>query len=647
VAVTVVGFEMRGVAMKRSIFVLLAAAGLGLCLPRASFAQWVHVPGPGGCRVDNLIAVGTSLFADTEWGLFRSSDNGASWTAVDRNAVKGTVLDRDTARRGVIRGTQCLAEGATNIFAMTHDGFLRSTDGGATWSRLTAGLPKNPNVICLAIIGAKIFAGVGAWTEDTGPGGLYLSTDTGESWKRVHGGLPEQLWVGRLVVSGEYFFAGTDHGVFLSTDNGESWKAISAGLPGGPWADCFAANGRNLFTGFGFSSPGSGIFRSTDNGKSWEPANSGLPPFGINDIAIIGPNVFVGTEDGVFLSTDNGKSWRPVNSGLPESDPVLSLAEAGANIFAGIFDYRSALFDYDIPPGKVLYHSDDGGATWTAVSCGLPQITCFEANETNLFAGTYRGLYRSDDNGASWRPVKTGLPAKAVITFLAASGTRLFAATDEGVVYSSTDSGASWSAFRSRGWPEKAKVLCLVADGPGLYAGIHLPLLREWPSLVEERTAQQDTGLGIYLTTDRDRKWKAMNSGLPGDPRVSCLAVRGPDLYAGLLQPAVIYGKFLAKPKIGLGIFRSVNGGKTWAASSSGLPANTIVNCLVISGANVIAGTAGKGVFLSRDKGKSWTALNSGLPPESNVLCCTTSKKSLYISINDHGIWHLPLSALK
>jgi len=612
--------------MKRNILVLLAAAGLGLCLPGASFAQWVHVGGPGGCTINSLGVVGTNLLAGTFDGVFQFSDKGTSWTAVNWKA----------AERGVPTWTHCLARSGADIFAGTWRGLLRSKDGGVSWSKLTVGLPKEPNVRCLAIVGTKIFAGLGGGNEDQGPGGLFLSTDNGDSWKRVHAGLPEQLWVECFAISGEEFFAGTYHGVFLSADNGESWTAVNTGLPEAHGVRCLAVKGRYLFAGFWSGR----IFRSADNGKSWEAANSGLPPVVISGMAVIGPNIFVGTWGfGVFQSADNGKSWRATNSGLPGNVQVVSLAEVGANIFAEVSCNWG-------PVGKALYRSGDGGLTWTAVSPGLSEVNCFEVSGTALFAGTYRGLYRSDDNGVTWRAFNTGLPEEAVIKFLAASGPRLFTATDEGVVYSSLDNGASWSASRS-GWPEKAKVLCLLTNGPNLYAGIHLPPVFDVIDGVE-RASQQDAGLGIYyLATDKDRTWREVNSGLPTSPRLSSLAASGLDLYAGLLRPAVWESKAYEKPAVGLGIFCSVNGGKTWAAANSGLPKNTIVNCLAISGPNVIAGTAGKGVFLSRDKGKSWTALNAGLPPESNVLCCATSNKSLYISINDHGIWRLSLSGLK
>ena len=60
----------------------------------------------------------------------------------------------------------------------------------------------------------------------------------------------------------------------------------------------------------------------------------------ITALAVCGLNIFAGTEDdGVFLSADNGASWIAVSSGLPAL-PVLTwsscLAVGGSDLFVGV-----------------------------------------------------------------------------------------------------------------------------------------------------------------------------------------------------------------------------------------------------------------------------------------------------------------------
>ena len=58
------------------------------------------------------------------------------------------------------------------------------------------------------------------------------------------------------------------------------------------------------------------------------------------------------------------------------------------------------------------------------------------------------------------------------------------------------------------------------------------------------------------------------------------------------------------------GIFRSSDGGATWAASGlEGLNIQTFA----VHGSSVFAGTSGNGVSFSTDGGESWTAINNGL----------------------------------
>jgi photosystem II stability/assembly factor-like uncharacterized protein len=64
------------------------------------------------------------------------------------------------------------------------------------------------------------------------------------------------------------------------------------------------------------------------------------------------------------------------------------------------------------------------------------------------------------------------------------------------------------------------------------------------------------------------------------------------------------------------GVFKSSDGGASWNAINSGLPARSGVHVLAIDPQNsrtVYAGSSGSGVFKSVDGGEGWSAVNSGL----------------------------------
>lgn len=89
--------------------------------------------------VSAITADGNLLFAGTSLGMFRSSDNGTSWSQVNFKVVADT--------------TTILSIVANNnlILAGTNDNsVLRSTDKGATWTKVPISIGNSP-VVCLLL----------------------------------------------------------------------------------------------------------------------------------------------------------------------------------------------------------------------------------------------------------------------------------------------------------------------------------------------------------------------------------------------------------------------------------------------------------------------------------------------------------------
>ncbi len=289
------------------MFCLLTSASL-------LHAQWVQTNGPYGASVNCLVISQMNLFAGTGDGVFLSTNNGTSWTAVDFGLTNYRVMS--------------LAVSGTNLFAGTFDGrvFL-STNNGTSWTRVNSGFA--PDLITLAVSGTNLFAGTVHY-------GVILSTNNGTSWTAVDSGLTNIFSVNALAVSGANLFAGSGQipggGVFLSTNNGTSWTAVDSGLT---YSSVYSlvVSGTNLFAG----TYGGGVFLSTNNGTSWTAVDSGLTYSSVYSLVVSGTNLFAGTYGGgVFLSTNNGTSWTAVDSGLTDS-VVASLAVSGANLFAGTY----------------------------------------------------------------------------------------------------------------------------------------------------------------------------------------------------------------------------------------------------------------------------------------------------------------------
>jgi hypothetical protein len=133
-----------------------------------------------------------------------------------------------------------------------------------------------------------------------------------------------------LATIGTNLFVGTDNGVYLSTDSGNNYIMVDTAMPYDTWS--LTSNGTNLFA----ATLDRGIFMSIDSGANWtqhgllEPEDEEF-----NSIAVMGSNIFVGTENGLYRSTDTTINGTLV--GLPCID-IYSFFASGSNLFINFAD---------------------------------------------------------------------------------------------------------------------------------------------------------------------------------------------------------------------------------------------------------------------------------------------------------------------
>ena len=379
---------------------LLLASLLMLLHTSGAYAQWVETNGPSLGTVYSFGVTGTSIFAGTGQGVFRSIDNGQSWRAcgswynswqVEAFLVYGSsiyaasgriMVSSDDGRTWQPSTTGLDGDGGDPCTFATIDTVLfvgmrsnggdlyRSTDFGASWNHAESGL-TDMTVQTLAVMGTTLFAG-------TTGSGVFRSTNKGTNWSHVVTGLTDTSIL-TLAVSGSNLFAGTDEGhVFLSTNAGTNWTQVGTDLP--------AASVRSLVVGpagdgtgrmYLFAGTSAGAYRSLDNGVTWTAINSGLSDTNFYSLAFVPRGngtdsmmLLAGTgRDGVVRSIDNGGSW--ITSVLPNS------------IIDGIGTTPTALLASVYPSG--LYRSGDEGATWTLAAMTGTRIYSFAALGARAF----------------------------------------------------------------------------------------------------------------------------------------------------------------------------------------------------------------------------------------------------------------------
>ena len=251
---------------------------------------------------------------------------------------------------------------STLYIGTSSDGVFRSTDGGNSWSAVNAGL-TNLFIQALAIdpqTPSTLYAGTRDFFGSFVVGEIFRSTDGGESWGTISGlsGAITELAIDPETPTTLYattlsFFVGS---VFRSTNGGERWSATSNGLPTVntpfPALAIDPQTSSTLYVG----NRGYGVFRSANRGGSWSEINAGLTNLNIGALAIdpqTPTTLYAGTfGGGVFRSTDGGGSWSAINAGLtnlgigalaidPQTPTTLYAGTSGSSVFKLLSDEES------------------------------------------------------------------------------------------------------------------------------------------------------------------------------------------------------------------------------------------------------------------------------------------------------------------
>jgi hypothetical protein len=149
---------------------------------------------PGYLPFPCLISNDQKVFVGTPHsGIYACSESGDSWILATEEGSLGAWYD--SARYSSV---SCFAFNGRTIFAGTGSGIFRSTDDGATWKSAMDGFPfyhagwQHIEVSCLTVSSSKIFAGTRYRVKGGMPVGVYFSTNNGASWSAANEGLPTE-----------------------------------------------------------------------------------------------------------------------------------------------------------------------------------------------------------------------------------------------------------------------------------------------------------------------------------------------------------------------------------------------------------------------------------------------------------------------
>jgi photosystem II stability/assembly factor-like uncharacterized protein len=169
---------------------------------------------------------------------------------------------------------------------------------------------------------------------------LNVSSDGGHTFKVItgdlghgdtgSGGYPFGT-ISAIGLAGAYdakvIWVGTDNGyVYKSTDKGAHFDQLPAPIKPRRWVSRItidpnkgaADNVFITFSGYRAGDNSPYVLHSTDGGKTWTDISANLPKAPVNDIVLVGSQLYVATDVGVFTSPVNNPNWKSVGHGMPQ-----------------------------------------------------------------------------------------------------------------------------------------------------------------------------------------------------------------------------------------------------------------------------------------------------------------------------------------
>ncbi len=625
-----------------------STATSGLYRSTDAGANWNPVGPPAGYGLGIAFGAGSGgtrrVYASIDGSLYRSDDNGATWALT--NATSPFSAEQVLAHPTLADTVYFSDDAIGNLLS---NGLQRSTDGGASATRLATGLSSNPSYTDLLnpakalpvdpfqITASPDFPAAGStlWLTTEGDG-LFRSIDGGNSWQ------PSQV---DLRASRVRALAIHPNPSNIDPGTGAA-KTVLAG-----YSDVY------------FSSPA--MYRSTNVGGSWNVLNQGLRAAQIRAI------VFDPTTAGV----GGVPPYPPVNSATVYAAGRASLVDGGGSHFGN----------------GGLYKSLTGGLTWNVIDGGLPRFgtppndyaaigvvralaldlrSCASPPPTGpCVAGPLQTLYASAD----------GMITSTVIDTTSIPGMRLTLRKYGYRLIKTSDAGLAWSAIdgASSGLPIKQRVLACpdpdnngVCDGPlvsyrqeitplpivvsptdpnRLYVGTYIGSSGAMTGL----PAPPDRVSGVFRSLDGGATWSPINTGLP-------LALgkvnQVQDVSALAMHPGNDQVLWAAARDYSLAnsgsIYKTIDGGANWTDSGNGLrgqadiralavdPSDPTGNTLYASGAGTPANPGS--VYKSEDGGASWRSISIGLPADSALaIAVDPFNYDLLHAGTNTGIWSL------
>ena len=562
-----------------------------------------------------FLAAGKGIFG---FGLLKSTDGGETWNETSLSYAVPSAHGFNVIEDNPTTGT---------ILAGANDGLWRSTDDGGTWTLVMGNgnyfdvkwKPGDPQTVYVS-------KGRDPFTNSQADNGVFISTDDGLTFSLAGTGQPSGTSIAKTKIAvtpanPDYIYAHFvssftfgSIGVYRSTDGGQTWQQRnSLNMCGGQgfYNNVIMAdpdNPERVIAG------GTILYQSNSGGQNFGALNSSVPfgdevsPHWDNHALVYEPgsteNVWVANDGGPWRSTDDGAIWTRRTAGIvsyqfydigvAQSNPLFVMGGTQDNGMPGRADEDSwfhstfvadgFVCNVDTENADIVYSewqggnhikSTDGGQTWDSIQSGisgsgswLTPVDLDQNDGNHLFTASSTGIYRTTNGGTFWALV--GSQDARWISMNPSDGRVVWTVSNVDGVFSSVNDGDDWGLSTS--FPLTGLETKIQADPSDLDAA--------FVTVGGYATG----GPHILRTNDRGQTWTDVTGNFPDQPANTMIV--DPD------SPSDWY--------VGsdVGVWKSTDGGATWRPYGVGL-INALVTDLEIrrEQQKLVAGTYGRGVW--------------------------------------------------